>query len=40
MFQAQKLEGMAVRLVRALGITLFALLCVTSLVFTRFFHGE
>lgn len=40
MFQVQKLEGMAVGLVRALGIALFALLCVTSLVFTRFFHGE
>ena len=36
-FQIQRLEGMAAGMVHVLGIIIFALLCVTSLIFTRFF---
>ena len=34
----QKLENISVRVLQVLGIVLFALLTVTSLIFTRFFQ--
>lgn len=38
--QVEKLEDMSAGAVHILGILLFALLCVTSLIFTRFFPGD
>ena len=39
-FQIQKLEGLASGIVHWIGIIVFVLLCVTSLIFTRFFPAD
>lgn len=39
-FQIQKLEGAASRIVHVIGIIIFVLLCVTSLIVTRFFPAD